>query len=79
MTAITDKLAEALRALVSTTFITDDEELAIDQERGLVAVEDASIALAAYDAQPEHQVYTLAEIRNGTGFPSGARFVMLED
>jgi hypothetical protein len=53
MTTITDQLAEALRALVASTFITDDEDLAIDQERGLVAVEDASIALAAYDAQRE--------------------------
>jgi hypothetical protein len=40
-------------------------------------VDETEALLAAYDANKGAMVYTLAELRNGTGFPKGARFVMV--
>lgn len=41
--------------------------------------DDGSLGTTWYRAEPdvEHKTYTLAELRNGTGFPRGARFRLL--
>ncbi len=44
----------------------------------LDALDNARTALAAYEAAPEPQTYSLGDIRHGTGFAAGTRFVAVQ-
>jgi hypothetical protein len=84
---VAEKLAEALRtilpyALSEIAAIHDCErrdgsEEARDEGESADAIcEMAEKALAEYDAE-RAKSYTLAEIRNGTGWPDDVRFIAI--
>lgn len=69
MTTTTDNLAAALRHC-----LTRLEREGIEN----VQMSDARAALDAYDSRPAAPTLSRADICYGTGFPPGARFIMVQ-
>ena len=84
MTTITDQLAEALRAIREQRDHHAEHghyrpgTMSDDQCFDDWAADIADTVLAAYDAE-RAKSYTLAEVRNGTGWPDGARFIAISE